>query len=86
MNENTIREAIADIKSTTSTCSNDLSCVNLILNIRRFFFNLSAKEHVIFIDIAEEEYGIFFDNKSCVDAIQKCTHPNNYNHLKDEGI
>lgn len=81
MSKNTIREAIADIKSTTSTCPNDLSCVNLILNIRQYFFNLPAKEHVMFIEIAEEECGIFFDNQSCVEAMQKCTHTHDYNAL-----
>ena len=83
MNKQTIIDAIAELKATTSTCSNDHACINLLLSIRRFFFNLPAKEHVMFIDIAEEEYGILFDDRSCLHAMQKCTHSSDFNALTD---
>ncbi|MGC6031428.1 DNA topoisomerase [Enterobacter kobei] len=54
-----------------------------ITYIRRYFFSLPEKDHIEFIDIAEDEYGISFDDKSCIDAMQKCTHANNFNALTD---
>jgi hypothetical protein len=83
MNKHTTMDAIAALKETTSTCSNGSACIHILLNIRRYFFSLPGKDHIEFIDIAEDEYGISFDDKSCIDAMQKCTHANNFNALTD---
>lgn len=82
MNKHTAMDAIEELKLTIPTCVNGHTCIHLLLNIRRFFFSLPAREHLLFIDIAEE-FGITFDDKSCIYALQKCTHSSDFNALTD---
>lgn len=74
MNDDEIRHKIESVKETTVTCSNKLCCVDFLIEIRKVFFNL-AKEQIVFIDIAENEYGIHFDDESCRKAAENCHHP-----------
>jgi hypothetical protein len=83
MNEDAIKNAIEDIKSKTTSCANDNYCINLLIKMREFLFSLPAKDQSLFIFIAEDDYGIFFDNASCKTAIEKCKHPNSFNEEND---
>lgn len=83
MNNDVIRNCLKSLKSISSTCENGNSCINLILNTRRLFFSFPLEKHIEFIDIAEEEYGIIFDDDSCINAIKNCSHRNDFNVLID---
>ncbi|MEH5143226.1 hypothetical protein [Enterobacter cloacae] len=83
MNERIIRQNIEDIRNTTSTCENGADCITLLLNTRRLFFSIPSQDHLTLIDIAEEEFSISFDDKSCRQALNRCTHPNDFDPFTD---